>query len=73
MMIILLSLTTIAVASIIWRLLSIQPPVNKDALAHIPEVRFDENDTPERYTQDSRSLLFKCYDKVWYFPLTMLH
>ncbi|KAF7182336.1 hypothetical protein CNMCM7691_001816 [Aspergillus felis] len=57
------NLATIAVASIIWRRLSIQPPVSKDALAHIPEVRFDENDTPERYTQDSRSLLFKCYDK----------
>ncbi|KAI1800655.1 cytochrome P450 [Daldinia bambusicola] len=38
-------------------------PVTKKSLQHIPEVRYQENDTYERYLQDSRTLLLQGYDQ----------
>lgn len=35
----------------------------KRRLAHIPELKFEENDTPERYRSETRSLLRKGYEK----------
>lgn len=35
----------------------------KRALAHIPELRFDKDDTPERYRKETRSLVRKGYEK----------
>ncbi|KAI1819730.1 cytochrome P450 [Xylaria intraflava] len=35
----------------------------KRALAHIPELRFESNDTPERYRSETRSLLRIGYEK----------
>ncbi|KAI0972715.1 cytochrome P450 [Xylaria arbuscula] len=39
------------------------PAARKRALAHIPELRFESNDTPERYRSESRSLLRLGYEK----------
>ncbi|KAI1505447.1 cytochrome P450 [Biscogniauxia marginata] len=52
-----------AVALLVFWLFSARPPVTKEALSHIPELRFKENDAPERYLSDSRSLLFRGYEK----------
>ncbi|KAI1352954.1 cytochrome P450 [Xylaria sp. FL0043] len=35
----------------------------KRALAHIPELRFEKDDTPERYRSETRSLLRQGYEK----------
>ncbi|KAI5928464.1 cytochrome P450 [Camillea tinctor] len=58
----LLSGCSAIVLLVLW-LFSARPPVTKEALSHIPELRFDENDTPERYLSDSRSLLSKGYER----------
>ncbi|EAW09122.1 cytochrome P450 [Aspergillus clavatus NRRL 1] len=63
MMITLFTLAVVSIGFFLWWLLTVQPAVTKRALKHIPELRFEDNDTPERYTQDSRSLLFRGYDK----------
>lgn len=38
-------------------------PVTKKDLQHIPELRFKENDTYERYIHDTRALLTQGYNK----------
>ncbi len=50
----------------------------KSSLAGLPVVKFDENDTRERYTSDTRSLMKHGYQKVHsqcpfqgYAPLTL--
>lgn len=35
----------------------------KRALAHIPELRFDKDDTPERYRNETRLIVRKGYEK----------
>ena len=54
---------TAVLFAILWAL-SPHPPVTKKALRHIPELRFDKNGSMERYLKDSRSLLYKGYEKV---------
>ena len=36
----------------------------RDSLSHIPYHKFDQDDTPQRYTQDSEGLLHSGYLKV---------
>ena len=38
-------------------------PVTKKSLQHIPELKFEENDTFQRYLQETRSLIFRGYEK----------
>ncbi|KAL5355556.1 cytochrome P450 [Aspergillus floccosus] len=60
---IVLTLVATVVASIACWYLSTKPAVTKKALQHIPECRFEDDDTPERYRLNSRSLLYKGYEK----------
>jgi hypothetical protein len=66
---VLLSGIAIAVALIARRLLFMQLGSTKQALRHIPELRFDENDTADRYLTDSRMLLLKGREKVCTAPI----
>lgn len=38
-------------------------PVTKKSLQHIPELKFEENDTFQRYLQETRSLILRGYEK----------
>ena len=41
----------------------------RDSLSHIPYHKFDQDDTPQRYAQDSEGLLHSGYLKVGVFLL----
>ncbi|KAF9886981.1 hypothetical protein FE257_010722 [Aspergillus nanangensis] len=58
-----LALVAAITASIIWWYISPKSAVTRQSLQHIPECEFEDDNSPERYRLESRSLLYKGYNK----------